>query len=138
MSIGSLHRHGDGLLMPWAMGRGRRSVRPSDGLARRPLVRVFGLSVAFLRERRQLALKYYASRKIGSWCRKEGLTVRRLDGPTIRSSTNCADVWVASRSFAVQNHCRPSYFRFAKNRKLVPERGLEPPTNCLRSNCSTN
>ena len=21
---------------------------------------------------------------------------------------------------------------------LVPERGLEPPTNCLRSNCSTN
>ena len=22
--------------------------------------------------------------------------------------------------------------------KMVPERGLEPPTNCLRSNCSTN
>lgn len=23
-------------------------------------------------------------------------------------------------------------------RKLVPERGFEPPTNCLRSSCSTN
>ncbi len=58
-------------------------------------------------------------------------TVRRL-GP----STTCAGLWVASRSFAVQNHCRPSYFRFAKNRKLVPERGVDGPTIRSSTNCA--
>ena len=76
----------------------------------RPLVRVFGLSVAFCGARRLLALIYYAPRKIGIWRGKEGSTVQRFDGSTYRLSTNCAGLWVASRSFAVQNHCRPSYF----------------------------
>ena len=44
----------------------------------RPLVLVFGLSVAFCGARRLLALIYYAPRKIGSWRGKEGSTVRRI------------------------------------------------------------
>ena len=84
----------------------------------RPLVLVFGLSVAFCGARRLLALIYYAPRKIGIWRGKEGSTVQRFDGSTVqrfdgstyRLSTNCTGLWVASRSFDVQNHCRPSYF----------------------------
>jgi len=76
----------------------------------RPLVRVFELSVAFCGARRLLALIYYEPRKIGSWRGKEGSTVQRFDCPTYRPATTCTGLWVASRNFAVQNHCRPSYF----------------------------
>ena len=120
------------------MGYGSRAEVSSTArrLGLRPLVLVFGLSVAFLWGKTTAGVNISDSRKIGIWRGKEGATVRRLDGSTYRLSTNCAGLWVASRDFAVQNHCRPSYFRFAKNRKLVPERGVDGPTIRPSTNCA--
>jgi len=89
----------------------------------RPLVLVFGLSVAFCGARRLLALIYYAPRKIGSWRGKEGSTVRRIGLRPLVLVFGLPLVVLRCKTTAG----RP-IFCFAKNRKLVPERGIDGST----------
>ena len=97
----------------------------------RPLVLVFGLSVAFCGARRLLALIYYAPRKIGIWRGKEGSTVQRFNGSTVQRIGFRSIVQVFGLPLVVLQ-CKTiaglPIFRFAKNRKLVPERGIDGST----------
>ena len=71
----------------------------------RPLVLVFGLPLVVLLCKTTAGLPIFRFAK-----NRKLVPERGVDGPTYRPATNCTGLWVASRSFAMQNHCRPSYF----------------------------